>query len=97
MDRVLIVDDEKGMRDFLSIMLKKEGYSVSTAESVEAASVRGDNRHVRCGWRSRTRDLPFANSCRKIGRANCRKLAFCDRYGKGRELNEYGQSYLTNR
>ena len=40
MDRVLIVDDEKGMRDFLSIMLRKEGYSVSTAESVEAASVR---------------------------------------------------------
>ena len=40
MDRVLIVDDEKGMRDFLSIMLKKEGYSVSTAESVDAASVR---------------------------------------------------------
>ena len=40
MDRVLIVDDEKGMRDFLSIMFKKEGYSVSTAESVDAASVR---------------------------------------------------------
>jgi len=38
MDRVLIVDDEKGMRDFLSIMLKKEGYSVVVSESAEKAS-----------------------------------------------------------
>jgi two-component system response regulator PilR (NtrC family) len=38
MDRVLIVDDEKGMRDFLAIMLKKEGYAVSQAESAEKAS-----------------------------------------------------------
>jgi two-component system response regulator PilR (NtrC family) len=37
MDRVLIVDDEKGMRDFLSIMLKKESYAVAAAESVERA------------------------------------------------------------
>ena len=38
MDRVLIVDDEKGMRDFLSIMLKKEGYAVFAAESAEKAA-----------------------------------------------------------
>jgi len=38
MDRVLIVDDEKGMRDFLGIMLRKEGYAVSQAESAEKAS-----------------------------------------------------------
>ncbi|HET6278695.1 MAG TPA: response regulator, partial [Candidatus Polarisedimenticolia bacterium] len=38
MDRLLIVDDEQGMRDFLSIMLKKEGYSVSLADSAERAS-----------------------------------------------------------
>jgi len=37
-DRVLIVDDEKGMRDFLSIMLKKEGYAVFAAESAEKAA-----------------------------------------------------------
>jgi two-component system response regulator PilR (NtrC family) len=37
MDRVLIVDDEKGMRDFLSIMLKKEGYAVTAAESAARA------------------------------------------------------------
>jgi two-component system response regulator PilR (NtrC family) len=37
-DRLLIVDDEQGMRDFLSIMLKKEGYSVSLADSAERAS-----------------------------------------------------------
>lgn len=38
MDRLLIVDDEQGMRDFLSIMLKKEGYKVSLADSAEEAS-----------------------------------------------------------
>ncbi|MBI4169741.1 MAG: sigma-54-dependent Fis family transcriptional regulator [Acidobacteria bacterium] len=37
MDRVLIVDDEKGMRDLLSILLKKEGYAVAAAESAEKA------------------------------------------------------------
>ncbi len=38
MDRVLIVDDEKGMRDFLGIMLRKEGYAVSQAESADKAA-----------------------------------------------------------
>jgi two-component system, NtrC family, response regulator PilR len=38
MDRVLIVDDEKGMRDFLSIMLRKEGYAVSQAEAADKAA-----------------------------------------------------------
>ncbi|MGH9751050.1 MAG: sigma-54-dependent transcriptional regulator [Candidatus Polarisedimenticolia bacterium] len=45
MDRILIVDDEKGMRDFLSIMLRKEGYAVTAADAVEPANVlvsRGD-------------------------------------------------------
>jgi len=36
-DRVLIVDDEAGMRDFLSILLRKEGYGVSVAESSDKA------------------------------------------------------------
>ena len=35
MDKILIVDDEKSMRDFLSIVLKKEGYFVATAENGE--------------------------------------------------------------
>jgi len=30
--KILVVDDEQSMRDFLSIMLKKEGYSVLSAE-----------------------------------------------------------------
>jgi two-component system, NtrC family, response regulator PilR len=38
MDRVLIVDDERGMRDFLSIMLKKEGYAILLAESATRAA-----------------------------------------------------------
>jgi two-component system response regulator PilR (NtrC family) len=33
MNKILIVDDEQSMRDFLSIMLKKEGYEVASAEN----------------------------------------------------------------
>ncbi len=36
-ERILVVDDESGMRDFLSIMLKKDGYDVALAESGEEA------------------------------------------------------------
>ncbi len=35
--RVLIVDDEKSMRDLLSITLEKEGYDVSVAAGGEPA------------------------------------------------------------
>ena len=35
--RVLVVDDEKSMRDLLSITLEKEGYDVLTAAGGEAA------------------------------------------------------------
>lgn len=37
MSRILVVDDEQSMRDFLSIMLKKEGYDVVTAENGRGA------------------------------------------------------------
>ena len=37
MVRILVVDDERSMRDFLSAMLGRQGYEVSTAESGEAA------------------------------------------------------------
>lgn len=37
MEKILVVDDEKSMRDFLSIILKREGYYVSTAEDGEIA------------------------------------------------------------
>lgn len=37
MEKILVVDDEQGMRDFMSIVLKKEGFAVSTAEDGEAA------------------------------------------------------------
>ncbi|MBI5694454.1 MAG: sigma-54-dependent Fis family transcriptional regulator [Nitrospirae bacterium] len=33
MGRILVVDDEKSMRDFLSILLAKEGHSAETAEN----------------------------------------------------------------
>jgi len=36
-DRILIVEDEKSMRDLLALMLRKEGYSIKTAESALAA------------------------------------------------------------
>jgi two-component system response regulator PilR (NtrC family) len=37
LNRILIVDDEKSMRELLSIMLRKEGYDVVTAENGEKA------------------------------------------------------------
>lgn len=37
MSQILIVDNEKSMRDFLSIVLKKEGYDCKTAEDGEEA------------------------------------------------------------
>src|SRR5581483_11660507 len=37
MEKILIVDNEKSMRDFLSIVLKKEGYLVETAEDGDHA------------------------------------------------------------
>ncbi|MBI5875444.1 MAG: sigma-54-dependent Fis family transcriptional regulator, partial [Deltaproteobacteria bacterium] len=36
-ENILIVDDEKSIRDFLEIMLKKEGYRVSSASGGEEA------------------------------------------------------------
>jgi len=39
MNRVLVVEDEKSMRDLLSMMLRKEGYAVESADSgTQAAS-----------------------------------------------------------
>lgn len=35
--RILVVDDEESIREFLEIMLKKEGYEVTTAEDGERA------------------------------------------------------------
>jgi two-component system, NtrC family, response regulator PilR len=36
-EKILVVDDEKSMREFLEIMLQKDGYEVSCAESGEEA------------------------------------------------------------
>jgi len=35
--RILVVDDERSMREFLEIFFRREGYEVATAESVEQA------------------------------------------------------------
>ena len=40
MPRILVVDNEKSMRDFLTIVLEKEGYHVSVAENGELAAQR---------------------------------------------------------
>ncbi len=37
MNKILVVDDEKSMRDLLAMMLRKEGYSVTTADSAVQA------------------------------------------------------------
>ncbi len=37
MNSILVVDDEKSLRDFLTIMLENEGYEVDTADSGEKA------------------------------------------------------------
>lgn len=37
MNKILVVDDEQSLRDFLAIMLKKEGHEVVTAENGEDA------------------------------------------------------------
>jgi len=36
-NKILVVDDEKSMRDLLGMMLRKEGYSVTTADSAVQA------------------------------------------------------------
>jgi two-component system response regulator PilR (NtrC family) len=42
-NRILIVEDEKSMRDLLALMMRKEGYSVETAESAIVAKQRIDH------------------------------------------------------
>jgi len=37
LEKILVVDDEKGMRDFLGLVLKKEGYYVAVASDGEEA------------------------------------------------------------
>jgi two-component system response regulator PilR (NtrC family) len=37
--RILVVDDERSMREFLEIFFRREGYEVTTADSVEQALV----------------------------------------------------------
>ena len=42
-DKILVADDEQSMREFLDIMLKKEGYKVSLASNGEEVVKLVDN------------------------------------------------------
>ena len=42
-DKILVADDEQSMREFLDIMLRKEGYKVSLASNGEEVSKLVDN------------------------------------------------------
>jgi two-component system response regulator PilR (NtrC family) len=42
LNKILIVEDEKSMRDLLALMLRKEGYDVETSDSAEVAVERMD-------------------------------------------------------
>lgn len=44
--RVLVVDDEQSMREFLEIFLRREGYGVVTAPDVDAALVHLENDEI---------------------------------------------------
>jgi len=43
-NKILVVEDEKSMRDLLALMLRKEGYAVETVESAVAATAVLDGR-----------------------------------------------------
>jgi two-component system response regulator PilR (NtrC family) len=43
MEKILVVDDELSMREFLEIMLKKSGYEVDCVADVEEALLRVEN------------------------------------------------------
>ena len=49
MSKILVVDDEQSMRDFLAIMLKKEGHEVVTAEEWRRRAQGGPGRDLRSG------------------------------------------------
>ena len=61
-DRLLVVDDEPSMREFLEILLSQEGYQVKTAasgeealkifEQIESPSA-STMRELLAGWRSK--------------------------------------------
>ncbi len=44
--RILVVDDELSMREFISILLEREGYEVLTASDADAALVRLSSSHI---------------------------------------------------
>ncbi len=46
MAAILVVDDDQGMRDYLEIMLSREGYDVSTAPGGKEALTSAKNAHL---------------------------------------------------
>lgn len=46
--RLLVVDDEKSIRETLKSILQEEGYRVSTAESVKAMKEKVEKEYFHC-------------------------------------------------
>ena len=81
--RILIVDDEESMRDFLSIMLHREGYQVDTA--VDGLQAVNHLREHSYGSFARSITLPAGVKSDKI-EGNCKTGVLTLRLPKAEEI-----------
>ena len=61
--RILVVDDERSMREMLAILLKREGHEVTVAENGRAA-IDAARTSIRSTWSCRTRGCRISTASR---------------------------------